>query len=106
MATPNTTNVPSSILPLPPLEYDVQYMNLLVRVLNFFIQQQGVPGVVRGTELQLAGKDPDSKVTMRVTAYANDITEIIFTELPTSATGLKSGQLWRDTATNILHIVP
>ena len=106
MANPNNTAVPSSILPLPPLEYDTQYMNLLVRVLNFFIQQQNVPGVLRGTELQLAGKDPDSLVTMSVTAYANDLTEIIFTELPTSATGLKSGQVWRDPGTNILHIVP
>jgi len=106
MANPNNTAVPSSILPLPPLEYDVQWMNLLVRVLNYFIQQQNVPGVVRGTELQLAGKDPDYKVTMSVTAYANGTTQIIFTELPTSATGLVSGQIWRDTATNILHIVP
>lgn len=49
-------------------------MDDLVRALNTFIQQQGVPGEMRGTKITL-------------------------TELPTSATGLESGALWNDSGT-------
>ena len=77
----NENQVPNPVLPLPPLEYDVQYMNQLIRLLNFYIQQQSVPGLVQGTTTTL-------------------------TAVPTSAAGLVSGQIWRDTGTNILHIVP
>ena len=50
----NRNNVPSPVLSLPPLEYDIQYMNNLVRLLNYFIEQQDNPGNMRGTDLTLA----------------------------------------------------
>ena len=77
----NKNRVPSPVLALPPIEYDVQYMNNLVRLLNYFIQQQDNPGNMRGTQLAL-------------------------TQLPTSATGLAPGDVWHDTSTNTLKIVP
>lgn len=77
----NENQVPNPVLPLPPLEYDVQYMNQLIRLLNFYIQQQSVPGLVQGTTATL-------------------------TAVPTSTAGLVSGQIWRDTTTNLLNIVP
>jgi len=50
----NTNRVPPSpVLPLPPLEYDVQYMNSIVRILNYFIQQTDNPGGLRGTNLSV-----------------------------------------------------
>ena len=75
----NRNNVPSPVLPLPPLEYDVQYMNNLIRLLNYFIQQQDNPGDIRGARLAL-------------------------TQLPTSSTGLASGTVWNDAGT--LKIIP
>jgi hypothetical protein len=77
MANVNIT--PSPVLPLPPLEYDVQYMNALVRILNYYIEQQGNPGTIRGTTIALSA-------------------------LPTSATGLASGQVWNNA--NVLNIIP
>ena len=75
----NNNRVPSPVLPLPPLEYDVQYMNNLVRLLNYYIEQQGNPGALRGTTLTL-------------------------TSLPTSATGLASGTIWSNAG--VLNIIP
>jgi hypothetical protein len=75
----NRNNVPSPVLPLPPLEYDVQYMNTLIRLLNYFIQQQDNPGQIRGSDLHLSG-------------------------LPTTATGLVSGDVWNNAGT--LKIIP
>ena len=75
----NNNRVPSPVLPLPPLEYDTQYMNNLIRLLNYFIEQQNNPGVMKGSTLTL-------------------------TELPTSATGLASGQVWNNAG--VLNITP
>jgi hypothetical protein len=75
----NNNNVPNSVLPLPPLEYDTQYFNSLVRQLNYIIQQQANPGQMRGATLTL-------------------------TNLPTSAAGLPSGSIWNNAG--ILNIVP
>lgn len=70
----NRNNVPNSVLPLPPVEYDAQYFNTLIRVLNYIIQQQYNPGQIRGATITL-------------------------TNLPTSPTNLPSGSVWNDAGT-------
>lgn len=75
----NANKVPDPVLALPPLEYDCQYMNMIVRQLNYYIQQQANPGAVQATTLNLS-------------------------QLPTASTGLASGDVWNDSGT--LKIVP
>lgn len=45
---------PAPVLPLAPLEYDIQFQNNLVRLVNYFIEQVNNPGDVRCTELVIA----------------------------------------------------
>ena len=66
-------------LPLPPGNYDAQYFNQLVRVLNIYFQQAG-----------------------STTPVVFD--SITLTNLPTSSAGLPSGAVWNDA--NVLNIVP
>lgn len=94
---------PSPVLPLPPLEYDVQYMNNLIRLLNFFIKQVDNPGVVIGSGMSLADGDEDTDFLIDLNSAA-DLTKVVIHHLPTSATGLDSGQIWDDGGT--LKIVP
>lgn len=77
----NRNSVPDPVLSLAPLEYDVQYINMIVRQLNYYMQQHANPGALAGSTLSLS-------------------------KLPTSATGLPSGSVWVDTtAGNVLKIV-
>lgn len=99
----NNNNVPAPVLPLPPLEYDNQYMNNLIRLLNYYILQQNNPGNMRGSALTLSSGDPDPDVIIDTTA-ANDITKFVVTELPISAAGLVTGQIWRNGS--VLNIIP
>lgn len=100
----NNNRVPSPVLALPPLEYDVQYMNNMIRLLNYFIEQQNNPGNIRGSALYLSdGDGPDADVTID-TMTSDDITTFIMAELPISATGLVSGQIWRNGS--VLNIIP
>lgn len=127
----NVTSTPAAVLPLPPLEYDVQWANMLIRVLNFYIQQQQNPGPIRGSQLTLSDGDPDGDFVVD-TMWATDFTKMVVNELPTTAnlslrlnpvtvssndsSGvtiaitspllMEQGQVWRDPSTNILHIVP
>jgi hypothetical protein len=69
-------------LPIPPKDYNQQYFNELLRVLNLYFRTMQNPG--------------DSVVnTLRIL------------NLPTSDTDLPSGSVWVDTtASNVLKIVP
>lgn len=88
-----------SVLPLPPLEYDVQFMNLMVRVLNYYIQQQGNPGPIRGNFLTLATIDPLTQAQL-VAIPDSDID-------PTTSLPYPPGTVWYDPAAdNVLKIVP
>lgn len=69
----------SNRLPDPPDVYDPKYMNKLVSALERILVELQTPGHVAGTT-------------------AN------FSRLPTSATGLRSGDLWNDAGT--IKIVP
>lgn len=96
----NKNNVPSPVLPVPPLEYDVRYMNTLVRVLTYYIQQQDNPGIVRGVSIELANNiAPNPDVVIDTLAYNSNVVKITISALPTSATGLDPGQIWNDSGT-------
>ena len=99
----NNNNVPSPVLPLPPLEYDTQYMDTLVRLLNYFIVQQNNPGNIRGSVLELSSGTVVPDVTIDTTA-SNSVTKVVVLDLPTSATGLVTGQIWRNGS--VLNIIP
>lgn len=50
---------PPPVLPLAPLEYDIQFQNNLVRLINYFIEQVNNPGGVRCTSLVAADFNSD-----------------------------------------------
>ena len=99
----NNNRVPSPVLALPPLEYDVQYMNNMIRLLNYFIVQQNNPGNIRGSVLELSSGTVVPDVTIDTTA-SNSVTKVVVLDLPTSATGLVTGQIWRNGS--VLNIIP
>lgn len=102
MAT-RTKSALAAVLPLPPMEYDVAYMNNLVRILNFFIQQVGNPGLLQGNALLIEDRDKDTQ--FKLDPNENRETLIwIMTNLPTSSTGLVKGQVWNNAG--VLSIVP
>jgi len=70
------------VLPDPPKEYDQQYVEQLLRVLQAQFRAIDNPGRALHTRIKL-------------------------TDLPTSSAGLVSGEVWVDTgAGNVLKIVP
>ncbi len=95
----NRNNTPSPVLSLPPLEYDAQYFNNMVRLLNYFITQQDNPGNMRGSKLEISDGDPDVDFLVDSKANDNVILKLVIRELPTSATGLEQGQVWNDSGT-------
>ena len=99
----NNNRVPSPVLALPPLEYDVQYMNNMIRLLNYFIEQQDNPGNIRGSILTLSSGTVVPDVTIDTTA-SNSVTKVVVLDLPTSAAGLVTGQIWRNGS--VLNIIP
>ena len=100
----NRNKTPSPVLPLPPMEYDASYFNNLIRLINYFIQQQDNPGNIRCTKLEVSDGTTDVAVSIDTLANTTGITEIFLQNLPTSATGLSSGQVWNDS--NTLKVVP
>ena len=88
----------SAILPLPPLEYDAQYFNNMVRILNFFIQQLQRGGPIKGSELLISDRDEDTQFIINPQELTEVLT-IIAKNLPTSSTGLAPGQIWNDSGT-------
>jgi hypothetical protein len=95
----NANKVPSTVLPLPPLDYDVQYLNNLVRLLNYYIVQHDNPGSIRCSTVEVSNGSADVSVVMDALASNSGTTRIVFREIPTSATGLEQGQVWNDSGT-------
>lgn len=93
----------SAVLPLPPMEYDVAYMNNLVRILNFFIQNLQSPGLVQGNALTIEDRDKDTQFKLDPNEERETLIWIM-TNLPTSSTGLVKGQVWNNAG--VLSIVP
>jgi hypothetical protein len=102
----NNNIVPSPVLALPPLEYDVQYMNNMIRLLNYFIEQQDNPGSMRGTDLVLTLTNSTITQPVASITYITDPlsalvnkTIVNIVNLPTTATGLVSGDVWNSAGT-------
>jgi hypothetical protein len=100
----NSTAPGNIVLPLPPLDYDVAYMTNLIRLLNYYFQQLNNPGLLNGTAIRLNDGDGDDIDFQFDTQGSNDYNVWIINELPTSATGLQSGQIWLNG--NVLTRVP
>jgi hypothetical protein len=77
------TNVVAPNIPLAPLEYEQQYMDKLTNVLRLYFNQLDVPGPLAASSINLN-----------------------INTLPTQAdlANLRSGDVYRDTATNALKI--
>jgi hypothetical protein len=104
MAKPNQISPGAfAVLPLPPLEYDVQYQNQIVRVLTFILKQIQNPGPVKTDNLTVTDRDEDTQFTVNPQELTETLT-IIAKNLPTSSTGLVKGQLWNDSGT--IKIIP
>ena len=106
MKNPGFSIPTPDVLPLPPLEYDVQYMNSLIRLLNYYIQQQANPGHLRGTELVLtltgAGAvQPIASIEHIIDPLSALVGKTIVNiiDLPTATTGLSSGDVWNSAGT-------
>lgn len=81
----------TSALPLPPNEYDRQYMNRLIRQLDFALKSlNSVRPVTVGSDL-----------TSQTAAYP--ISGLTIVNVPTSSAGLPSGSVWSDAG--VLKIV-
>ena len=99
MANPKQTSPGAfAVIPLPPLEYDVQYQNQIVRVLTFILKQLQNPGPVISNELTISDRDKDTQFIVNPQELTETLT-IIAKNLPTSATGLAKNQLWNDAGT-------
>lgn len=102
MARP-TSPALAAVLPLPPMEYDVNYMNNLIRVLTFLIQQLQRQGSIKANGLVVEDRDGDTKLVVNPQEFT-EVLALIATNLPTSATGLVKGQIWNNAG--VLNIVP
>lgn len=87
-----------AVLPLPPLEYDAQYQNQIVRVLNFMMKQIQNPGPIETDQLTVSDRDRDTQFIINPQELTETLT-MIAKNLPTSATGLAVGQVWNDSGT-------
>jgi hypothetical protein len=73
--------IPITPLPFPPSTYDQRFFNETIRTLNLYFRQIQNPGPLVGSTLTIS-------------------------QLPTSATGLRVGEVWVDTAAgNVLKVV-
>lgn len=74
----------TSALPLPPEDYDRQYMNRLIRQLEFALRTlNSVRPLTVGSDL-----------TSQTAAYP--ISGLTIVNVPTSSTGLPPGSVWSD----------
>lgn len=77
----------NSALPLPPSEYSIDYMNRLIRQLNFSINRLNAPRPITGA----------SDLSQQVVGYP--ISALTLQDIPTSSAGLPVGSVWSDGGT-------
>jgi hypothetical protein len=78
---------PHSALPLPPKEYNAEYMNRLIRQLDIIVNRISSVRPLRG----------GSDLSRQNVNYP--ISGLTIENIPTSATGLPSGSVWSDNGT-------
>jgi hypothetical protein len=77
-------SVPNTALPLPPKEYDIEYMNRLIKQVEIALRRLNtVRPVTVGSDLSLQ-------------SAAYPISGLTIVNVPTSSTGLPSGSVWSD----------
>ena len=76
-----------SALPLPPREYNQEYMNRLLRQLGLILNE------INSIRPLTVGSD----LTSQVASYP--ISGLTIINVPTSSTGLPSGSVWSDNGT-------
>lgn len=81
----------TTALPLPPKEYDQDYMNRLLRQIDFALRKIQAIGPIT------VGSDP----TRQIAAFP--ISGLTIQNIPTSSTGLPVGSVWSDSG--VLKIV-
>lgn len=74
----------NTALPLPPREYDLDYMNRLVRQLNLALLKMNTTGPLQG------GSDLSN------TIKGHPISALTLIDIPTSSANLPSGSVWSD----------
>lgn len=79
--------IANSALPLPTPEYNIEYMNRLVRQINLALNKLNAIGPLT------VGSDPTSQVA------AYPISGLTIVNIPTSPDGLPSGSVWSDSGT-------
>jgi hypothetical protein len=77
----------NSALPLPPRDYEQEYMNRLIRQLNIIIAR------INAVRPMRVGSD----LSRQVVNYP--ISGLTIDDIPTSATGLPAGSVWSDNGT-------
>jgi len=96
MAKPNQVSTgANAVLPLAPLEYDVQWANNMVRILNFTQQQMQNPGSSRCSELTVTDRDNDTQFIVNPQELTETLT-MLAKNLPASSTNLVDQQIWHD----------
>jgi hypothetical protein len=81
----------TTALPLPPKEYNQEYMNRLIKQLDFAIRKlQSIRPITVGSDL-----------SSQIAAFP--ISGLTIQDIPTSPTGLPAGSVWSDSG--VLKIV-
>ena len=93
---PESSGVSSPRLPEAPQEYSQRYMMDLLRALQVIIAQLDNPGPVRAQSLFVTGSDTSSPELADGAVEASTLT---LRNLPTSNSGLSTGELYNDSGT-------
>ena len=96
------TSRPSPRIPEAPEEYSQVYMQDLSRALEVVISQLNNPGDERVSSLHVVDADTDPSLVLPVGKLKAQTAN--FANLPTSPSGLSSGDLYNDSGT--VKIVP
>ena len=86
------------VLPIAPEKYTKQYLDELTRVLRLFFTEQDIPTVFRAARLQVLNNEGNVIVDAEFDT-ATSKTQIILSNLPTSASGLAVGTVYNDSGT-------
>lgn len=102
---------PYAVIPLPPNDYDPNYIMVLVQVLTFMMQQAQSRGTITGAALSLYTSRAPYNATKEAdflfnTQDNNDTNTWMVIDLPEAPDGLGPDQIWVDRATGTLRITP
>lgn len=102
---------PFAVIPLPPNDYDPNYMMVLVRVLTYMMQQFQARGTLTASALALYTSRAPYNATKEAdflfnTQDNNETNTWMVIDLPETADNLGPDQIWVNRETGALHITP